>query len=101
MTGLGGRATRRQDAVERRGGKTGGKDGAERRRQDASGLRASRRCRSRRGDCADMGRSVLRPYTRWVEHLRGWVRNYSCCFPKGKGACSFWKPKGRGERLGR
>src|ERR1700722_3160733 len=71
--------------VARRGGKRG---------------QGCRRYRSRRGDRADMERSGLRPYIVSGQRLilpetkllRGWVRNYSCCFPKGNGACSFWKP---------
>ena len=45
------------------------------------------------------GAAVMRPYNCCWELLKGAVRSYSCCFPKGDEACSFWKPKGRLVRL--
>ena len=43
----------------------------------------------------DAGATGRGSWLRWAELLGGVVRSYSCCFPKGDEACSFWKPKGR------
>jgi hypothetical protein len=45
------------------------------------------------------GAAVLRSYNCRLELSEGAMRSYSCCFPKGDRACSFWKPKGRLVRL--